>query len=111
MLPPPLPHYGNADWQVFNAIQDATLTRGFQTWLRPVGAQWAYIFAMAGGGGGGGGQSTAASARTGGGGGASGSAVVVLFPLFVAPDILYVRAGMGGTGGVAAGNGGTGVSS
>jgi hypothetical protein len=108
MLLAPLPHYGNTDWQVFTAQQDTTTSRGWQTWLKPPGASWIFLLALGGGGGGGGGQSTAAAARTGGGGGGAGSMTRVLVPAMMFPDVLYIRAGVGGSAGAAAGNGGVG---
>jgi hypothetical protein len=99
------PQHGIARWEVFAPQQDTTTSRGWQAWLKPIGAQWIYMFAVGGGGGGGGGQSTAAAARTGGGGGASASFCRLLVPAFVFSDAIYIRAGSGGAGGAAAGNG------
>jgi hypothetical protein len=104
-----IPHPGIAEWEIFTAQQDSTTSRGWQTWLKPPGFSFIYIFAAGGGGGGGGGGSTAATARTGGGGGSSGGLSCILMPAFLLPDIIHVRPGMGGAGGSAASNGSVGV--
>lgn len=111
MLLAPFPKYGNTDWTVIGAAQDTNTGRGWQTWQKPVGAQWIFMFAAGGGGGGAGGASTAATARVGGGGGGPNNSATIMMPAFMVPDTLYVRPGNGGAGGAAAASGTAGVNS
>lgn len=98
-----LPRQGITNWQTFYASVSptvATTTNSFQSWTKPAGCSWIYIFCIAAGGGGG--SDALAGTRAGGGGGAGGI-TSILMPAFMVPDILYVRPGVGGIGGSIAG--------
>ena len=103
MFPNPFPQNSITDWQLFFAAQDTTTTRGFRPWLRPQGASWVYIFGIGSGGGGGAGFTASASAAGGGGGGGAGGLFRCLIPAWQLPEVLFVRPGMGGTGGISGG--------
>jgi hypothetical protein len=81
-----------------------------QTWQKPSGATFVYMFAVGGGGGGGGGQTDAAGTnRGGGGGGALGAYWTAMFSAFLVPNTLYIQVGLGGAGGPAQTNGSDGT--
>jgi hypothetical protein len=78
---------------------------GWKAWNKPRGRSYLEIICIGGGGGGAGGSPTNS---VGGGGGGSGGISRYLYPLQVIPDVLYVNAGSGGTGGASDNNGTTG---
>lgn len=97
--------------QVFYAINpDGPLNaEQSQIWTKPRGCKFIFIFGLGGGGGGGAGQgNVAGTLRAGGGGGGSGAQFSFILPSFMIPDFLYIRVGIGGTGGVI-GNGTSGT--
>ena len=73
----------------------------FALWSKPAGCNFVKIMCIGGGGGGGGGgvAATPSSATNPGGGGASGAITHGIWPAFMIPDQLYVKAGYGGQGG------------
>lgn len=85
-----LPRSGITNWSVF------TGQRGWQSWMKPPGCNWVYIFAIGSGGGGGRASGGAVSYAAGGGG--SGVITRALYPAQIFPDIIYVIAGAGGLG-------------
>ena len=74
-----------------------------QPWHKPRGKTTCHIFCVGSGGGGGAGFVGAASAAGGGAGGGSGAQCSVVLPLSVLPNMLYVFAGVPGTGGQTSG--------
>jgi len=87
--------YSERTVQVFYANNSA-----MQTWVKPPNARFVHFYVIGGGGGGGAGTSGAAgSNRSGGGGGAGSSITMGLFQANMLPDILYLRVGVGGSGG------------
>ena len=92
------------DTQYFEGSVTATLTQ-WQTWRKPRGINWVYMIGVGGGGGGGASRNQGGSSA-GGGGGGSGAQTTVLIPAQFVPDILYVQAGNGGTGGSYTGSSG-----
>jgi hypothetical protein len=80
----------------------------WQTWVKPKGCKFVYMFVLGGGGGGGGGLSGTNVARTGGGGGGSSGINKGMFMASALPDTLYINVGTGGAGGVPNGNGSVG---
>jgi hypothetical protein len=95
-----LPNIDN-NISIFYAIGSAT----WQTWVKPKGCKFVYVFVIGGGGGGGGGQSGTGVGRTGGGGGGSSGMNKGMFMANTIPDILYINVGYGGAGGVPNSNG------
>jgi hypothetical protein len=100
-----LPRQGITNWQTFYAAQSATTTDSWQSWMKPAGCSWIYIFCQASGGGGG--RPNNGSISVGGGGGATGGTTRMLIPAFMVPDILYVRPGSGGAGATTANTAGS----
>jgi hypothetical protein len=98
-----LPNIDN-NISIFYAIGSAT----WQTWVKPKGCKFVYVFVIGGGGGGGGGSSGTGVGRTGGGGGGSSGINKGIFMANTLPDTLYVNVGYGGAGGVPNGNGSVG---
>ena len=98
-----LPNIDN-NISIFYAIGSAT----WQTWVKPKGCKFVYVFVIGGGGGGGGGQSGTGVGRTGGGGGGSSGMNKGMFMANTIPDILYINVGYGGAGGVPNSNGSSG---
>ena len=92
------------DTQYFQGPATASLTQ-WQTWRKPRGINWVYMIGVGGGGGGGASRNNAGSSA-GAGGGGSGAQTTVLIPAQFVPDILYVQAGNGGTGGSYTGSSG-----
>jgi hypothetical protein len=90
-----LPRNGITNWSVF------TRTPDWQSWIKPAGCSWIYVFAIGAGGSAGRFTNGASTAAVGGGG--SGSVTRILVPASLLPDILYVRAGAGGVGVTTAG--------
>jgi hypothetical protein len=84
--------------------QSSTTTNSWQTWVKPRGCSWVYIFAL--GGGGGGGSPNTGSVQGGGGGGVT-SCLRHVIPAPLLPDNLYVRVGNGGAGATSANSSGT----
>ena len=71
-----------------------------QTWQKPRGCKFVYIFSLGGGGGGGGGVSGAAGTnRIGAGGGGAGGFNHQIIPAIFLPDTLYILVSTGGRGG------------
>lgn len=105
-----LPRQGITNWQVFYG-DPAGLSgaeRGWQSWTKPAGCSWVYIYSQ--GSGGGGGRPANGATTVGGGGGGCGSTARILIPAFAIPDTIYVRPGVGGAGATtanAAGGNGT----
>lgn len=91
------------------------LSQAYQLWNKPRGVSMACMMAIAGGGGGGAGFTrTAGNAGGGGGGGACSGIARFIVPTILLPDVLYVRVGNGGLGGVpgvSSGNGSAGNNS
>lgn len=91
----------------------ATGSTSYQTWIKPVNVKFIHCVVIGGGSGGGSGVGAGlATARRGGGGGASSAITTALFSANQIPDILYVKVGQGGEGGIglttnASGNAGT----
>jgi hypothetical protein len=80
-----------------------------QTWQKPRGCKFVYIFSLGGGGGGSGGLSGAVGTnRFGGGGGGMGGITQTIIPSFFLPDTLYILVSRGGPGGGAS-QGGSGA--
>ena len=95
-----LPSLTNGDIQEFTPSALAA-AEGYQTWFKPRGASMIYMLALSSGGGGGAGMTGAtATVRCGGGGGGAGARSVLLMPAIYVPDVLYIRVGLGGAGGV-----------
>ena len=89
---------GKASVQVFTEAEGL----GWQSYNRPPGATWLYIYALGSGGGGGGGFSgAAASARGGGAGGSSATFGTCLVPIYLLPETIFVYIASPGTGGAA----------
>lgn len=88
-----LPRQGITNWQTFYPVGTAN---NFQTWMKPPGCSWVYIYAQCAGAGGG--RPANGSITVGGGGGGGGGVTRVLIPAFAIPDRLYVRTGSGGLG-------------
>lgn len=102
-----LPQRGITNWSVFTGNKGA-VANGWNSWIKPPGCNWVYIFAV--GAGGGGGRPLNGSVTVGGGGGASGGVTRALFPARFLPDIIYARPGAGGLGATTSGsNGGNGL--
>lgn len=95
------------DVKYFQGTTDVTLLR-WQTWHKPRGCQWIYMFGVGGGSSGGSGINTAGTSG-GGAGGGSGAQSSLLIPSFMVPDQLYVQAGMGGKQAAAPASGAVGV--
>ncbi len=96
----------SADVQIF--INQGDLA-DWRVWNKPRGANMIYFFVLgAGGGGGGGFTSASGTARGGGGGGNSGTISKMIIPAFMVPDMLYIRTGVAGIGGLPSAAGGTG---
>ena len=95
----------NADIQYFEGASGTTLIQ-WQTWKKPRGARWVYMFGVGGGGGGGVGINSAATSG-GGAGGGSGAQTSVYIPAMFVPDTLYIQAGQGGQGATTSGGIGT----
>ena len=92
----------NLNNQVFFANGSTT----WQLWQKPKNCKFVYFFVIGGGAGGGGGRSGAAGIeRYGGGGGGSSPITKGIFPANLLPDILFVKVGRGGNGGVAGSSG------
>jgi hypothetical protein len=73
----------------------------WQTWYKPRNAKFIYITTIGGGGGGGSSPvSGVGTNRYGGGGGGCSSNANGLFPAIYLPDVLYIKVGTGGAGGV-----------
>lgn len=104
-----LPRNGITNWKTYYAVQSTDTAVGWQTWVKPAGCAWIYIFMIAAGGGGG--RSNDSAVTVAAGGGASGGHTRLLIPAFVVPDVLYIRPGTGGLGATVAGSGATGVTS
>jgi hypothetical protein len=82
----------------------------WQAWYKPRNAKFIHIQTIGGGGGGGSSPNTGAGTnRYGGGGGGCSSISNGIFPACLLPDVLYVQVGVGGAGGILAGNGGNGT--
>jgi len=90
-----LPRQGITNWQTFSISGNS-----WQSWTKPAGCSWIYMYIQAAGGGGG--RPANGSVSVGGGGGGSGGTTRMLIPAFMVPDILYVRPGTGGAGGTSA---------
>ena len=104
-----LPRQGITNWQTFYAAQSVTTANSWQSWTKPAGCSWIYIYCQASGGGGG---RPPDGDGAGAGGGGSGGTTRMLLPAFTVPDILYVRPGEGGFGATTANTAGsTGISS
>ncbi len=92
-----LPPSSFATTEVFyfgSEVVGATID-SWQTWVKPRGCSWVYMFAIGGGGGAG---MPPAGSSAGGGGGASGAVTKALIPAALLPDTLYVRVGARGPG-------------
>ena len=100
-------HLSNIDQNT--AIFTAAGSTAWQTWQKPKGCKFVYMFVLGSGGGGGGGQAGIGVGRTGGGGGGSSGVNKGMFLSNTLPDILYVNVGVGGTAGPPNGNGGNGA--
>ena len=93
-------------------VQLFTNPNSTQQWIKPRGAQLIFINVRGAGGGGGGGTTGASATARGGGGGAyAGNFCSGIFPAILVPDMLFVRAGLGGLGGIASANGVSGLTS
>ena len=104
-----LPRNGITNWKTYYAVQGTDTTTGWQTWMKPAGCAWVFMFMIASGGGGGRSNNGALTVAAGGGG--SGGVSRLLIPAFVIPDILYLRPGIGGAGATTAGAGSNGIQS
>lgn len=81
----------------------------WQTWIKPKGCSFVNLFVLGSGGGGGSGHSSATQ-KSGGGGGGSGGLTKLIVPSFFLPDVLYIKVGQGGSGGLpAVGTGASGI--
>jgi hypothetical protein len=84
-----LPRNGITNWSYFTpAGTSAAFTNSWQSWMKPAGCSWVYIFGIGSGGAGGNGNNAVPCS---GGGGGSGSVTRLLIPATFVPDILYVR--------------------
>lgn len=85
--------------QIFYPVSGSN---NWQTWQKPPTAKLIEIFCLGGGGGGGAGGDAggAGSNSAGGAGGAGAGYVKAIFPAYLLPDTLYIRAGTGGRGGI-----------
>lgn len=81
--------------QVFYCIGSNT----WQTWQKPSGVNFVYMFVIGGGSGGGGGRTVANNSSPGGGGGASSGITVGIFQAALLPDTIHLLVGQGGNGG------------
>jgi hypothetical protein len=100
-------HLPNID-QTISIFTTAGST-AWQTWQKPRGCKFVYMFVIGGGAGGGGGQTGTGVNRTGGGGGGSSGVNKGMFLANTLPDTLYINVGVGGTAGAPNGNGGNGA--
>jgi hypothetical protein len=100
-------HLPNIDQNI--SIFTTAGSTAWQTWQKPRGCKFVYIFVLGSGGGGGGGQSGTGVGRTGGGGGGSSGVNKGMFLSNTLPDTLYVNVGVGGTAGNPNGDGGNGA--
>lgn len=82
------------DIQTYVGTASVTLTQ-WQTWRKPKGCKWVYMFAVGGGSSGGCGVNTGTTSG-GGSGGCSGAQSALLIPAIFVPDVLYIQAGQGG---------------
>ncbi len=101
-----LSHIPNSqqDIQIFYANQG---NFGYQTWRKPRKCNFVYILSIDGGGGGASGRSTTLNTSTSNNcGGGSGGVTRALINASFVPDILYIKVGKGGTGGIAGAGGG-----
>jgi hypothetical protein len=81
--------------QIFHAQNSAI----YQTWEKPRGCKFVYIFMLGAGGAGAGGVTGASGTnRNGSGGGGSGGLFTCFFPSILIPDRLYILVGKGGIG-------------
>lgn len=85
-----------ADIQYFEAPAQTNLIQ-WQTWRKPRGAKWIYMWGVGGASGGGCGINTGTSSG-GGAGGSSGAQALVMIPAIFVPDLLYIQCGAGGAG-------------
>lgn len=98
-----IPRTTASQTQLFTSSAYASATNEWQTWIRPRNIGIVNFRLMGSGNGGGGGMTGAAgTARGGGGGGGSGAIVDLLIMASLLPDVLYVFAPRGGSGGAAA---------
>jgi hypothetical protein len=88
---------------------NGTGTTAWQTWVKPKNAKFIHIQTIGGGGGGGSSPNTGVSTvRGGGGGGGCSSVANGIFIASLLPDILYIKVGAGGVGGILGTSGGAG---
>lgn len=89
----------HADIQVFKSTSNINNDSNFDTWLKPQGAKFIWMFVLGAGGGGGNGAATA-TGSTGGGGGAGGGGgwMILQVPAMFIPDYLRMGVGSGGSG-------------
>jgi len=101
-------HLPNIDQNI--SIFTTAGSTAWQTWQKPRGCKFVYIFVLGSGGGGqGGGSGASLTARAGGGGGGSSGVNKGMFLSNTLPDTLYINVGVGGLGAAAGLNGGNGA--
>lgn len=97
--------YGTSDLITIHTglIANTPSTGDWIIWNKPKNCKLVSITCIGGGGGGGGGRlATASNTAFGGGGGGSGAVSKLLIPAIALPDTLYLKTGIGGTGGLGA---------
>ena len=99
-----IPNLENENIFIFsdsNVQFEDRLTSGWQTWSKPSGVKFVNILAIGAGSGGQAGQVAAvAQTKAGGGGGGAGAMSIVTYPAKFLPDLLFIKIGKGGDGGL-----------
>jgi hypothetical protein len=99
-----IPNSENEDIFIFtdsNVQFEDRLTSGWQAWSKPSGVKFVNILAIGAGAGGQSGEvGIVAQTKSGGGGGGAGAMSVVTYPAKFLPDMLFIKVGKGGDGGL-----------